>query len=318
MKFLRNTLFIFGLVSALIVFQIKERIVSNGSLSQSVTVDIFKGVSSQKAAEILAENRVIDNPLLFRLFMKYRQAEGQIKAGEYLFEPHVSMEQVLDKLVRGDVLYHKVTIPEGYTMGQIVSLFASEELLSGVLEKMPEEGFILPETYTFQKGENRAEIIQKAEKAMQQKLEKIWENRDEGLPYQSMHDLLVMASIIEKETGVGDERSKVASVFVNRLRKGMLLQTDPTVIYALTGGREELGRPLLKKDLAVDNPYNTYKYAGLPPTAICNPGEASLYAAAHPAETDYLYFVANGSGGHNFAKTLGEHNRNVADWRKLQ
>lgn len=318
MKFLRNTLFIFGLVSALIVFQIKERIVSNGSLSQSVTVDIFKGVSSQKAAEILAENRVIDNPLLFRLFMKYRQAEGQIKAGEYLFEPHVSMEQVLDKLVRGDVLYHKVTIPEGYTIGQIVSLFASEELLSGVLEKMPEEGFILPETYTFQKGENRAEIIQKAEKAMQQKLEKIWENRDEGLPYQSMHDLLVMASIIEKETGVGDERSKVASVFVNRLRKGMLLQTDPTVIYALTGGREELGRPLLKKDLAVDNPYNTYKYAGLPPTAICNPGEASLYAAAHPAETDYLYFVANGSGGHNFAKTLGEHNRNVADWRKLQ
>ena len=152
---------------------------------------------------------------------------------------------------------------------------------------------------------------------MQNVLEQAWQERDQNLPLQSKEELLILASIVEKETGIGMERAQVASVFVNRLRLGMLLQTDPTVIYALTNGKEDLNRPLTRKDLSIDSPYNTYKYAGLPPTPICNPGKDAIYAAAHPSETPYLYFVASGNGGHNFAATLSEHNENVRKWREL-
>lgn len=318
MKLLRAVFLCLVVIAIAALFIIRERTAGSGPLSESVTVEISKGVSSQKAAQILFENKVISHPLLFRLLMKYQGVDGKIKAGEYLFEPQISMLQVLEKMLKGDVIYHKITIPEGYTVGQVMYLLSTTEYLSGEFDNLPPEGTVLPETYTFQKGKSRIELVREARAAMQQKLTEIWENRDDGLPYQNMDDLLIMASIIEKETGVHDERAKVASVFINRLRKGMLLQTDPTVIYALTEGRQELGRALTRKDLGVDNPYNTYKYAGLPPTPICNPGEASLYAAAHPEATEYLYFVANGSGGHNFAKTLNEHNRNVANWKKIR
>lgn len=318
MKLLRAVFLCLVVIAITALFIIRERTAGSGPLSESVTVEISKGVSSQKAAQILFENKVISHPLLFRLLMKYQGVDGKIKAGEYLFEPQISMLQVLEKMLKGDVIYHKITIPEGYTVGQVMYLLSTTEYLSGEFDNLPPEGTVLPETYTFQKGKSRIELVREARAAMQQKLTEIWENRDDGLPYQNMDDLLIMASIIEKETGVHDERAKVASVFINRLRKGMLLQTDPTVIYALTEGRQELGRALTRKDLGVDNPYNTYKYAGLPPTPICNPGEASLYAAAHPEATEYLYFVANGSGGHNFAKTLNEHNRNVANWKKIR
>ena len=293
-----------------------RQINAQGPLIEAVTVDIAKGSSSQKVAEILYNEGVINYPFLFRVLMKCKQADGHLKAGEYLFEKHISMKQVFDKILQGDVLYHKVTIPEGYTVGQTMYLLSTNDYLSGEFEKMPQEGTLLPETYTFQKGEPRLAIIKKAMSAMNEKLDDIWNARAEGLPYRSKTDLLIMASIIEKETAVNDERAKVASVFVNRLRKGMLLQTDPTVIYAITEGKEELNRALTRKDLQIDNPYNTYRYAGLPPTPICNPGEASLWAAAHPDTTDFIYFVADGTGGHNFAKTLAEHNRNVANWKK--
>jgi UPF0755 protein len=289
-----------------------------GPLQENAVVEISRGVSSQKVAEILGKRRVIASPLWFRLLLKYRQADADLKAGEYLFPAHLTMVEVLEKLRRGDVLYHKFTIPEGYTVRQVMTQLMQEEMLEGDITQAPAEGDIFPETYTFQKREQRAAIIEKAVSAMQRKLQEIWEQREEDLPYKNKQEMLVMASIIEKETGVGDERAKVASVFVNRLRKGMPLQTDPTVIYALTSGKEELDRALTYKDLQVDNPYNTYKYVGLPPTPICNPGEEAIYAAAHPAQTDYLYFVANGTGGHNFAKTLKEHNANVAYWKTVR
>lgn len=316
MKSVRNFFIFFVIVCFLGVIFLKKQVAGSGPLAETVTVDISRGISSQKVAEILYDKGVISQPLIFRLLMKYKQNDGQIKAGEYLFAPQVSMLQVLDKLVRGEVVYHKITIPEGYTVGQVLYLLNMNDLLSGEFDIFPDEGAFLPETYTFQKGESRNRLVQEAMAAMTKKLQEVWDSRDEGLPYKDIRDLLIMASIIEKETGVRSERSQVASVFVNRLRKGMLLQTDPTVIYALTEGREELGRPLTRKDLSVDSPYNTYKYAGLPPSPICNPGEASLYAAAHPAETDFLYFVASGNGGHNFAKTLSEHNLNVTNWKK--
>jgi UPF0755 protein len=190
--------------------------------------------------------------------------------------------------------------------------------LSGEFDVVPSEGTIFPETYTFSKGKKRMDLVNEAKSMMRAKLKDVWDNRDEGLPYKNINEMLIMASIIEKETGINDERAKVASVFVNRLKKGMLLQTDPTVIYAITEGMQNFGRSLTRKDLKVDSPYNTYKYAGLPPTPICNPGFESIYAAAHPADTDYLYFVANGQGGHNFARTLSEHNKNVAHWKKVR
>lgn len=296
-------------------FEVKKRAVENGPLSDSVVVNIAKGASVQQSAEILHEQGVIDSPLLLRLVLKYQGNEGKIKAGEYLFEPHISMMNVIDKLISGDVVYHKITIPEGYTVGQAMYLLNNDEALSGEFEVIPEEGAFLPETYIFQRNESRDVIVQKAAASMQKKLQEVWDNRAENLPYKDMGELLVMASIIEKETGVDEERAKVSSVFVNRLRQGMRLQTDPTVIYALTEGKSELGRALTRKDLEIDSPYNTYKYAGLPPTPICNPGAASLYAAAHPDSTDYLYFVASGNGGHNFAKSLKEHNQNVTNWK---
>lgn len=296
-------------------FEVKKRAVDDGPLSDSVVVNIAKGASVQQSAEILHEQGVIDSPLLLRLVLKYQGNEGKLKAGEYLFEPHISMMNVIAKLVRGDVVYHKITIPEGYTVGQVLYLLNNDEALSGEFEVIPEEGAFLPETYIFQRNESRDVIVQKAAASMQKKLQEVWDNRAENLPYKDMGELLVMASIIEKETGVDEERAKVSSVFVNRLRQGMRLQTDPTVIYALTEGKSELGRALTRKDLEIDSPYNTYKYAGLPPTPICNPGVASLYAAAHPDRTDYLYFVASGNGGHNFAKSLKEHNQNVTNWK---
>jgi UPF0755 protein len=177
------------------------------------------------------------------------------------------------------------------------------------------EGEILPETYTFMKGETRENIVNQAKKALEDTIKEIWAQRAENLPLKTPQELLILASIVEKETGLPDERDMVASVFVNRLKIGMRLQTDPTVIYAITQGKSELGRPLYKKDLSFDSPYNTYLYEGLPPTPICAAGKEAIYAAAHPLNTDYLYFVASGNGGHNFAKSLSEHNKNVQIWR---
>ena len=315
MKNIRLTIAVLAIFGSLIIFSLQKAMVGAGPLERSVTVDVAKGISSQSVAQLLFENDVISSPLIFRILLKVTRAENQLKAGEYLFEAGSSMKEVLAKLVSGDVLYHRITIPEGYTVGQSFYLLSMEDMLFGEFEFVPNEGGMLPETYTYQKGEKRDAIVRKACQAMQKKLKKIWKEREDGLPYKNMNELLIMASIIEKETAVDAERAQVASVFVNRLRKGMKLQTDPTVIYAITDGREELKRALTRKDLAIDSPYNTYKNYGLPPTPICNPGEASLYAAAHPDETDYLYFVASGNGGHNFATTLADHNRNVATWK---
>ena len=318
MKLLRN-ISIFVLVFGILVIVLaKKRTEESGPLSDSVTVNISRGVSSQVVADILYTNNVISNDLLFRALLKYHKVESKIKAGEYKFNAGISMVDVMNKLIKGDVIYHKLTIPEGYTVGQVLYLLGMNDKLSGEYEYIPDEGMMLPETYTFQKNESRNAIIRKSVSAMKDKLKDIWDGRDSDLPYKNMNELLIMASIIEKETSVEAERALVASVFVNRLRKGMRLQTDPTVIYALTEGKEELKRLLTRKDLLIDSKYNTYKYAGLPPTPICNPGEASIYAAAHPEESEFIYFVANGKGGHNFAKTLREHNRNVRIWKKIK
>lgn len=278
---------------------------------------VNKGDSLNKIAQSLQDKKLINDKYIFILFSKINRIYPQIKAGEYLFNGEFSVKQTAEKLSSGKVYLRKVTFPEGLTSTEIAKILHKENFLSKDEFAAPAEGSILPETYTYMRGDSPEKIIKQAQKAMQNVLEQAWQERDPNLPLQSKEELLILASIVEKETGIGMERAQVASVFVNRLRLGMLLQTDPTVIYALTNGKEDLNRPLTRKDLSIDSPYNTYKYAGLPPTPICNPGKDAIYAAAHPSETPYLYFVASGNGGHNFAATLSEHNENVRKWREL-
>lgn len=290
------------------------------AVSEDTLFMVQKGDSLNKIARTLKENKLIRNEFEFILYSKINKIYPKIKAGEYLVSENISLEQLADKLTSGKVYLRKITFPEGITATEVVNLLQNNEFLSQdetVEIQTPAEGSILPETYTFSRGDKPEKIISQAQKSLQDTLEQAWTERDDDLPLKTKEELLILASIVEKETGVGMERAQVASVFVNRLRLGMLLQTDPTVIYAVTQGKEELKRPLTRKDLEIDSRYNTYKYAGLPPTPICNPGKEAIFAAAHPAQTPYLYFVASGNGGHNFAKTLSEHNENVRKWRSL-
>ncbi len=295
-------------------WQVKEWIAQSGPLLNVVNVVIPKGASLNTVAAKLEEAQVIDKAWLFKIMARVNGLAKHLKAGEYQFEPGVSLKQAMDKISKGEVFLRKITIPEGLTSGQIMYLIATYPGLEGEIDIDVKEGELLPETYSFELGASRNSIILQAKAAMQKTLEEVWAARDDDLPIKNISDLLTMASIIEKETGIADERPLVASVFLNRLRKGMRLQTDPTVIYAITEGETSFGRSLKKKDLKIDSPYNTYLNYGLPPGPICNPGREAIMAAAHPAESDYLYFVADGKGGHRFAKSLSEHNRNVKTW----
>jgi UPF0755 protein len=219
--------------------------------------------------------------------------------------------------VRGKSILHKLTAPEGKTTKQILALVAAHEVLVGDITMAPAEGALLPETYSFTRGETRDELIADMMRARDAVLDELWEKRANDLPIMTKDEAIILASIVEKETGVASERPLIAAVFVNRLRRGMRLQSDPTIIYGLTGG-EPLGRGLRKSELERETPYNTYLISGLPPTPIANPGRASIEAVLDPAESDYLFFVADGTGGHVFAATLEEHNRNVVKWRQIE
>lgn len=296
--------------------QMKAAMVAAGPLETVVNVVIPKGANSKAVAEELHRAGVISHPLLFRLSARLNRADKQLKAGEYQFMPRVSIVQALEKIARGEVYYRRITIPEGLTTGQIMYMISNYPGLSGEIDVMVKEGELLPETYSFELDAPRNSIILQAKSAMDKIKKVIWENRDPNLPYKNINEMMTMASIIEKETSVAEERPLVASVFMNRLARRMRLQTDPTVIYAITEGEFELKRALKKSDLSIESPYNTYRNYGLPPAPICNPGIASMEAAAHPESSNYLYFVADGKGGHNFAKSLNEHNRNVRIWQR--
>ncbi len=313
---MKKLLVFMTLIVLLAVYQLRNWAVSDGPLGEAVNVIVPKGATLTTVAQKLNEAGVINKPFLFKIYARFEGLDKRLRAGEYQFEPEISMNRVMEKIAKGEVFYRRITFAEGLTTGQILYQIATNKELSSEVTLDVNEGELLPETYTFEYGASQDSIVLEARKAMQKALDEAWEGRDSGLPYKDKNQLLTMASIIEKETGVADERPLVASVFVNRLRKGMKLQTDPTVIYALTEGQMELGRTLKKKDLAIDSPYNTYKYYGLPPAPICNPGRDALMAAAHPAQSDFLYFVATGDGGHNFSTNLNEHNRNVKGWLK--
>ena len=312
---MKKLIIIFLIVlSVLAYMQIKGWIAASGPLLNVTNVVVPKGASLKTVAEELSRAGVIDKPWLFRIMARINGLAKHLKAGEYQFMPGISLQAAMDKIARGEVFFRRITIPEGLTSGQIMYLIANYPDLEGEIDLDVKEGELLPETYSFELGASRNSIILQARAAMQKALEEVWASRDSSLPLKDVNELLTLASIIEKETGVPEERPLVASVFLNRLKKGMMLQTDPTVIYAITEGETSFGRSLKRADLKIDSPYNTYMNYGLPPGPICNPGREALMAAARPQQSDYLYFVADGKGGHRFARSLNEHNRNVKAW----
>ena len=286
------------------------------SYSSPLVFELEKGTSASKVALKLTNQHLAAHPVLVRLAMRFYGFDKNLKAGEYLLEPNMCLKDILQKLTSGQVIMHRLTLPEGLTTVQMLKIINENKFLSGQITDTPAEGDLLPETYTFVKGTSKNTIIKSAKKQMQKAIQNAWRRRQTDIPLQNERELLILASLIEKETGVNAERAKVASVFYNRLNINMPLQTDPTVIYALTQGLTDLNRSLTRKDLQIDSPYNTYKYKGLPPSPICNPGIQALLAAANPESTPYFYFVADGNGGHRFAKTLTEHNQNIRLWLK--
>ena len=296
----------------------RQRFETPGPLTADKVVNIPRGLGIRDIADLLQREGVIDQPWVFIGGVMVLKARGDLKHGEYQFTKGASLADVVTTIVDNKVVQHSLTIPEGLTSEQIVAKLLETEALSGQIKEIPREGTLLPETYKFTRGMTREQIIQRMQQAHRRLLQEVWEHRMPDLPIKTPEQLVILASIVEKETGRPDERSRVASVFVNRLKSKMRLQSDPTIIYGLTGGKGSLGRPIMKSEIEQPTPYNTYAIDGLPPGPIANPGRASLEAAANPARTKDLYFVADGTGGHVFSETYEQHQKNVARLRAME
>ena len=278
------------------------------------------GSGIAEIANGLAQRGLISDGRVFRYAIRAYGYDHALRAGEYQIRPHASMHEIMDMMHEGKVVLYSITVPEGVTVAEVFRRVAGDPVLTGDLpDKMPPEGSLFANTERFARGTTRKEIIGKMMSDQRKLVQEIWSRRDPDLPLKDVDQFVTLASIVEKETGRVDERPRVAAVFLNRLKKGMRLQSDPTVIYGLFGGEgKPADRPLYQSDLDKPTPYNTYLVNGLPPTPIANPGRAALEAVANPAKTDDLYFVADGTGGHVFAATLQEHNANVRRWRELE
>jgi UPF0755 protein len=296
----------------------KQHFEEPGPLAQDKIVNIPRGLGTKDISDLLVREGVINQPYVFVGGVMLRKARGELKHGEYKFSAHASVADVVETLTEGKVVQHAITVPEGLTSEQIVARLQTDGALAGQVREIPREGTLLPETYKFTRGTTREQILQRMEQADKRALQEIWEHRDPELPLKSPQELVTLASIVEKETGKPDERSRVAAVFVNRLRRHMRLQSDPTIIYGLVGGKGSLGHSILKSEKEQPTPYNTYTIDGLPPGPIGNPGRASLEAAAKPARTKELYFVADGTGGHVFSESYEQHQKNVTKLRHME
>jgi len=297
---------------------VQAKVQAPGSHDLDVRVRIEPGSGVSAIAAQLHDEGLVSNGLLVRLWARYSGQHTRLRAGEYEVPAHASIAQVLTLLESGKTYVRKLTLPEGLTVTEAMLVIQDAEGLTGEVTHIPGDGEMLPETYHYAWGDTRADLVARMTADMAALVQTQWVARADGFVLKSPRELVTLASIVEKETGIAAERPQVAGVFLNRLRKGMRLQSDPTVVYALTNGSGALGRALTRDDLKIDSPYNTYRVKGLPPAPIANPGRDSLLAVMNPAVTDALYFVADGSGGHVFARTLDEHNRNVAKWRKFK
>jgi len=296
----------------------KQRFDAPGPLQQDRVVNIPRGVGIRDISDVLSREGVIDQPWVFVGGVLLLKAHEGLKAGEYQFKAHASLSDVVATLSEGKVVVHQVSVPEGLTSEQIVARLMADDVLSGNIDEIPPEGSILPDTYSFTRGMTRAQIIVHMQRAEQRLVKEIWDRRSPDLPLKTPEQLIILASLVEKETGKPEERTRIAAVFVNRLKQRMRLQSDPTIIYGLVGGKGTLGRPIMKSEIDQPTPYNTYLIDGLPPGPIANPGRAALEAAANPARTRELYFVADGTGGHAFAESYEQHQKNVLRLRQLQ
>jgi UPF0755 protein len=285
------------------------------SVLADTTVTIARGTGVRAMLAQLHAAGVLPAPWTVMLPVALGGEYRSFKAGEYAFMAGASPQEVVAQIARGAVVVHAVTIPEGWNVAQVRAALLAEPLLSGTLPASIAEGSVAPDTVHFQRGDDRAALLARMQQAQQQALQNEWQARAEGLPLATPEEALVLASIVEAETGVADERPRVAAVYINRLRLSMALQADPTVAYGVAPAG--MKRPLSRADLKRPTPYNTYVHAGLPPGPICNPGRASIAAVMHPLATDELYFVATGTGGHWFAATVAEHNANVARYRAV-
>ncbi|ASP90902.1 endolytic transglycosylase MltG [Sinorhizobium meliloti] len=291
-----------------------------GPLEANKNFIVRSGAGISEIASNLERNEIITDSRVFRFVSEAYLSNDTLKAGEYEIKAHASMQEIMELLKSGKSILYSVSLPEGLTVKQMFHRLADDPVLVGDLPaELPPEGSLKPDTYKFTRGTDRNEIVKQMTAAQKALVQQIWEKRDPDLPVSTIEEFVTLASIVEKETGRADERPRVASVFINRLEKGMRLQSDPTIIYGIFGGDgKPADRAILRSDLDKQTPYNTYLIKGLPPTPIANPGRAALEAVANPSRTPELYFVADGTGGHVFAETLDEHNANVRRWRKLE
>jgi len=297
----------------------KQKIEAPGPLQEDKVVNIPSRAGVTDIADTLQREGVIDNNRWAFIGAVFAlRARSDLKPGEYQFQKNASLRDVIGTIVDGKVVQHSVTVPEGLTSEQILARLSENDIFTGSVREIPREGTLLPETYKFPRGTPREQVIARMQQAQKRVLAEIWDRRNQEIPIKTAEQLVTLASIIEKETGRADERSRVAAVFVNRLRMKMKLQSDPTIIYGLVGGRGTLGRPIKRSEITQPSPYNTYVIDGLPPGPIANPGRASLEAAANPARTRDLFFVADGTGGHAFSDSNDQHAKNVAKLRAME
>jgi UPF0755 protein len=303
-----------------------SRIDAPGPLDRNKVVVIPKGEGTQEIATrleregIIADRRLFVAGYMWARFAAWMDGDKtvQLKAGDFEIRQNASIKQIVDVLSEGRTVTYKVTVPEGLTSHQIVERLKADLGLSGDITAVPPEGSLLPETFILQRGFDRQVILDNMAAQSKQLAERLWSQRKKDLPIKSWEEAVILASIVEKETGRNDERQRVAAVFHNRLRQNMRLQSDPTILYGLQGGKVAWGRPILRSEIEQKTSHNTYQIGGLPPTAICNPGRRAIEAVLNPAETKELYFVADGAGGHVFSETLKDHNANVSKWRATE
>jgi len=314
------TILLFLMIGAGAVYYYGKQVLeAPGPLQEEKIVNIPARAGKRDIADVLNKEGVTDvNPWVFIASVFALKASSELKPGEYAFQKNASLRDVVATMVEGKVVQHAVTIPEGLTSEQIVGRLSDNDIFTGSVHEIPREGTLLPETYKFPRGTSRDQVIQRMQQAQKRVVAEIWDRRSQDLPVKTPEQLVTLASIVEKETGKPDERSRVAAVFVNRLKQKIKLQSDPTIIYGLVGGKGTLGRPIKRSEITQPSPYNTYVIDGLPPGPISNPGRASLEATANPARTRDLYFVADGTGGHAFTETYDQHQKNVAKLRSME
>ncbi len=322
MATLVSNLFYFFIACLTLIFitisGIESFYVKPGPSNYDKLLVINKGQSVSNIASHLRDLNLIENHMSFILVLRLKGLHNKIKFGEYMIPKNSSIKEIVEKIVSGVSVQHTIKIPEGLSTASIVALINSNPRIKGDLINSTEEGILAPNTYSFDMTTYKVDLFMKMRDEQKKIVDSAWNTRAPGLPLKNTFELLVLASIVEKEAGNEEDKEKVASVFLNRLKNKMRLQSDPTVVYSLTGGQWTLDRELTKSDLKTNSPFNTYKISGLPPKPICNPSKSSIYAVANPPETDYLFFVANGKGGHNFSQNLQQHNRFVKEYRRLK